>query len=748
MNNLFKITGVTAGKDYGNQKNIIKVMVIALFLLCLKAYSAPHWGQDHIFKQPDGSEVTLKLFGDEHYMRAETPDGYTVIRDESTGWISYAEVSVNGQRLVSTGVHYVPANNSSNTQTIQATSSTLGLEKHIRLSGDVIKGLREEKRMLYNPEEVMKALTAPILAEASSSEVTGNYKGLAILVDFSDEPAVWSEEVLIEMLNGDSFTTNGNNGSLKQYFSDISGGLLEYENVVFGYFRAPKTFAEYEAMDIATGAQEILGFVLEEIDKSGFDFSTLSIKDGRIQAINLMHTGKPQDWAEGMWHHASSYWGFSADGVSSGRYNTSPINNNLGIGVIAHENGHMIGGWPDTYKYNRDTGPDGIGAFDLMCNYGSSTNPVVPNPYFRWLAGWTTPIDISDSRAAFSRPANDNTIYKYTRPDNEREFFILEVVKRKGRRDRFPDEGLTIWHIDQDGNNQTTYHETFLEHANNNIETHYGATWHKGGTEWFDKNTAPNSRWRDGDDSGLQIYNISAAGSTMSFNVINTHNCAPCDVTAPTPVQNLKVTNTKKSKVYLKWDKATDNFWVAEYLVFQNGIYAFTVSGSQTNAVVKKLISGTQYTYTVMAKDAAGNISEAAPTVKAFTTLVLKASNAKLVGMGIKNATGSCISQSPKQTTYTAEKGQAKWGNTYVPMGDYNVTVHWASGMQTDRKFQLKFGKWPKYTWSNMIPTGSASWFATASGKINVAADGNKAIKLITKNGGVSICSVKLDPIY
>ena len=46
------------------------------------------------------------LYGDEYYIRAETTDGYTVIRDEVTGWICYATLSEDKTSLVSTGIHY------------------------------------------------------------------------------------------------------------------------------------------------------------------------------------------------------------------------------------------------------------------------------------------------------------------------------------------------------------------------------------------------------------------------------------------------------------------------------------------------------------------------------------------------------------------------------------------------------------------------------------------------------------------
>lgn len=68
-----------------------------------RASAASLFGEARVFLQPDGEPVTLILHGDEFYLRAETTDGYTVIRDPETGWICYAELSADGTALVSTG---------------------------------------------------------------------------------------------------------------------------------------------------------------------------------------------------------------------------------------------------------------------------------------------------------------------------------------------------------------------------------------------------------------------------------------------------------------------------------------------------------------------------------------------------------------------------------------------------------------------------------------------------------------------
>ncbi|MGL1933495.1 MAG: M6 family metalloprotease domain-containing protein [Fibrobacterales bacterium] len=505
-----------------NNKSFKRMVLLGILLFNSLLYAAPYFGQNMTYTQPDGSEVILKMYGDEYYMRALTEDGYTVIRDEDTGWICYAELSDNNQQLISTGIHYTPKSGIS-AQSTQTRDALLHLDKNIDLPSDVIELKRQEAKELLKPvsPEISSSAASAIVSLAAeptpSYDVRGRYKGLTILVDFSDAPATTSSAVFSEFLNSETSSVGSNNGSLKRFFSDVSGGLVQYENVVYGFIRAPRTFAEYDAMGYAQGAPEILGYALQQIDDMGFDFSTLSTTGNQITAINLMYTGNPRGWSLGMWYHASSYGGFTADGVRSGRYNTSPANGTPELATVAHENGHMLMHWPDTYKYSSDTGPDGIGAFDLMCNYGSGTNPVPPNPYFRWLAGWTTVTDITNYQGDVSDNANDNTILKYTRTGNPREFFILENSLKQGRRAYNPDQGLTIWHVDQDGNNQTTYHEVDLEHANNNIQDQGGACWKQGRNESFTNYSTPSAQWRDGSASGLEITSVSSVGQSLSL---------------------------------------------------------------------------------------------------------------------------------------------------------------------------------------------------------------------------------------
>ncbi len=488
-------------------KNLLSLFVATL-ALCAVVNAVPYHGSIKQFKQPNGTLVDVKLFGTEFYMRAESLDGYTLIRDKKTNWICYAELSQDSSELVSTGIVYNGVRGNLN-----SLKTGLTLSKHLdikaRFRDKIIA--KKQKQTGANKIAMSNAKTPPHI-------VSGEIRGLCIVVDFSDEPGTLPISEFENFCNNLSYSNYGNNGSLRKTYFDYSGGLVDYQNVVYGYYRAPLTFAHYDSLDYAQGTQQVLGLALNWVASLGFDFSTLSTNpDGSIMAINLMYTGNPPNWAQGMWWHQGSYNQFSANGVHSGAYNCSPANDPLVLSVVAHENGHMIGKWPDTYKYTSDTGPDGIGSFDLMCDYGDSYNPVPPNPHFLSNAGWCNVIDVTYLNGIISDTANTLTIYKYTNPNDTNEFFLFKNRMPSGRSLAIPDQGLTIWHIDRNGDNQTTHHETYLEHANNDIENHYDACFHLGFNDEFGPSTTPNSNYYNSNPSALRAWDISNTGDVMTY---------------------------------------------------------------------------------------------------------------------------------------------------------------------------------------------------------------------------------------
>ncbi|MFC0626821.1 discoidin domain-containing protein [Kribbella deserti] len=89
------------------------------------------------------------------------------------------------------------------------------------------------------------------------------------------------------------------------------------------------------------------------------------------------------------------------------------------------------------------------------------------------------------------------------------------------------------------------------------------------------------------------------------------------DTTAPSVPGSLRTTGTTSNSVSLAWNPSTDNMGVTGYAIYRNGTEVATASGTAyTDA---GLTPATGYSYTVKARDAAGNLSGASNAVTATT---------------------------------------------------------------------------------------------------------------------------------
>lgn len=89
------------------------------------------------------------------------------------------------------------------------------------------------------------------------------------------------------------------------------------------------------------------------------------------------------------------------------------------------------------------------------------------------------------------------------------------------------------------------------------------------------------------------------------------------DTTAPTVPAGLKVTARTSGSVTLSWTASTDNTGVTGYDVYRGGVKVG--SAGSTTYTDSGLAAATAYSYTVRAKDAAGNVSAASAAVSATT---------------------------------------------------------------------------------------------------------------------------------
>ena len=108
--------------------------------------------------------------------------------------------------------------------------------------------------------------------------------------------------------------------------------------------------------------------------------------------------------------------------------------------------------------------------------------------------------------------------------------------------------------------------------------------------------------------------NISAASNVATVITLS----PPADTTAPTAPTSLVASGTTTTSTNLSWTASTDNVGVTGYDVYQGATLKATVTG--TTYSVTGLTAGTAYTFSVKAKDAAGNISTSSNVVNVTTT--------------------------------------------------------------------------------------------------------------------------------
>jgi len=469
-------------------------------------------------RQPDGSEVTVRVWGDEYYQRVESLDGYTLIRNQNN-WICYAILTADGSDFCATDVVYTGFPD-------KRIAALLKIPKSLRIKPEARRAKADAMlRRLEADQEGVNLIRFG--SPERTRDVVGEIKGLTMLVDFSDKPATISSNEVNNYCNATGYAGFNNYGSVKDYFYDVSDKKLTYTNHVTPYYRAKYPKLSYDHPDSTGKAKELLLEALNNLETAGFDFSTLTTSSNSVLAVNLYYAGTPSaGWSSGLWPHQGSI-SFNADGVSVKRYQITNIGSSLNLGCFCHENGHMICIWPDLYDHDMDS--KGLGYYCLMAT-GFGINPLPPNPYFRQICGWETITDITNIAAGtlLKHFANSNASYIYKNPSNANEFFYIESRIKKHRNLKLPDAGVAIWHVDVNGSNAyqdmtaSKHYKVSIEQADSlfHLEKNVnegGANdlYHKGYNNKFSDNSFPDAKWWSGSNSSLNLTVVSDVQDTM-----------------------------------------------------------------------------------------------------------------------------------------------------------------------------------------------------------------------------------------
>lgn len=495
-------------------------LMILLGILCALPVSAiPVFGEIFNDRQPDGVAVRIRVWGDEFYSFVESLDGYTLVR-QADGWICYAMRSADGRQLLSSGIRLDPAG-------APRKLTAAGITPHLRLSPEAVADTVErEKTRIWGPE--MKARLEK--AGVYEAITTGNVKGITVLIDFSDQPATIPVSAFSDFLNRPGYNGYSNQGSVRDFFLDVSKGQLDYTNTIApSYYRALKPKSYYDNVN-GGKTLELAREALNWLDAQGFDFSQYDQdNDGKVDALNFYYAGAPAwGWSKGLWPHSGSGINLTLDGKYCNQYQISDIDDSLQIGTFCHENGHMLLGFPDLYDYGHES--KGMGLYCLMSTSGG-TRPTQPCAYMKVRAKWATCIPLTSPAAKLPITANSLTYYRYDHPTKKNEYYLVDCLHRSmSRYSGLPDQGLAIWHIDENGSNNneqrmpSQHYKVTLVAADARWDLERGMNsgdskdfYDAAGVRELSSLTNPSSAWWDKSDSGLCIHDVSATSTTMTF---------------------------------------------------------------------------------------------------------------------------------------------------------------------------------------------------------------------------------------
>jgi len=131
-------------------------------------------------------------------------------------------------------------------------------------------------------------------------------------------------------------------------------------------------------------------------------------------------------------------------------------------------------------------------------------------------------------------------------------------------------------------------------------------------TSYIDINALANTNY------SYSVLAYDAAGNISSLsNSISISTATSTDMIIPSTPANLTATATSSNEINLSWTAATDNIAVIGYTILRNNVI---IANSANSAFTDmSVLPSTSYSYTVLAYDAAGNLSLQSNTATATT---------------------------------------------------------------------------------------------------------------------------------
>lgn len=372
-------------------------------------------------------------------------------------------------------------------------------------------------------------------AAAERAPLRGAVRVIVVLVDFSDRQMTQAAAHF-----NDLFFSTGvlPHGSVKEYYREVTSGLVDITGQVMGPYRLPQTLAWYAnnnfgigrpigvpranimANDAAAAADPQVNFDPYDNDGNGFVDAFIVVHAGS----GGEQTGDPGD----IWSHK---WTLPAarpaDSKQIFAYLTIP--EDCRIGVCAHELGHLLFGFPDLY--DTDNTSEGVGNWCLMGAgswNGNGDIPAHPSAWCKVQQGWATVTNVTaDGTISIPDVKSGGNVFRLWKGGaNGPEYFMVENRQRTGYDAGLPGDGLLIWHIDdnQPDNTNENHYKVGLVQADGRRDLDRDRNRGDGGDPYpgtanntlFTGSSMPSSNSYTGQQTSVSITGISASGPTMT----------------------------------------------------------------------------------------------------------------------------------------------------------------------------------------------------------------------------------------
>ncbi|MEU7838624.1 carbohydrate-binding protein [Nonomuraea sp. NPDC049129] len=251
---------------------------------------------------------------------------------------------------------------------------------------------------------------------------------------------------------------------------------------------------------------------------------------------------------------------------------------------------------------------------------------------------------------------------------------------------------------------------------------------------WPGESKTLTATFRASDLSGAASVRVS--GWNTATLTVPAGPTGPPDTEQPSVPGNLHSTAKTSSSVSLAWDASTDNTGVTGYDVYNGSTLATTVTG--TTATVSGLTAATAYTFTVKARDAAGNTSDASNAVTETTGS----------GPVIYQAEDATISQGVVESNHDGYTGTGfvnydnltgsyvEWTVNAPVAGPVTLELRYANGTTVNRPMSITVNGGAAVT-RDFNATGNWDTWQTSTLTVTLAQGVNKIrATATTANGG------------